>query len=564
MIRFADPSKIAPEILALSPDFMDWPYLTGHFDKLPERFRPVVSESYASKRQGAGQYDANRWIASVGEVVTERGANLSASDDELCRQAKENAKAAAGMLADLAAGQVITPAEIIGKLSEFCQRNGAEAPAVGAKGVTLQGLIARLTDAAWWRRQLRRNVARDIEGVAIGLGMVSNRAGVYASDETCQRHAEQQRRNAKAMQQTEAVNEEGHVFTLAELAEKGIGNPNIRRAELMTRIRGFEDFAKGAGHVGLFYTWTCPSRMHARYSKSGQENPKFDGTTPKAAAQFLGQQWAKARAWLNRRGLYPYGFRVAEPHHDGTPHWHLLLFIAADVAETMTECVRKYALEPDAHELTSAAAIGARFTVVKIDWERGSAAGYIAKYVCKNIDGKKTDGESLGEDFDAAGRDAIEGAARVRAWASCWGIRQFQQIGGPGVTIWRELRRLDDVKQGELFPHWSAADVGNWGRYVETMGGIEVAKKDRPVQVWREVLPGKLNRYGEQAAKEVLGVECAGAGVETRIHEWEIRRAGVKKGKENVQSVRVSVGATVGRVAVPEVPRGWGLGTPTK
>jgi hypothetical protein len=65
--------------------------------------------------------------------------------------------------------------------------------------------------------------------------------------------------------------------------------------------------------------------MRAALSNTCETNPKYDGTTPREAQDYLNSQWKKIRAKLLREDLKPYGFRVVEPQHDGTP---ALAFIA--------------------------------------------------------------------------------------------------------------------------------------------------------------------------------------------------------------------------------------------
>lgn len=420
----------------------------------------------------------------------------------------------------------------------------ANAVAMGAKPLPekmpLQSQVARMMDVHWWRRNLRTETLRTNERIEHGAGHVRRKKEVYVSNHAVKVKRMRAKANADTLDGLEVINELGEVFNLGEVAAGSVSNPKLRRAELMTRCRGFEETAQVMGHEAVFLTITCPSRFH-RFNAQGQPNEKWTGATPRDAQKYLNDVWKKIRAAWKREGFAPYGFRVAEPHHDGCPHWHILLFIEPEHAGWFVP--RRYIADrPDygagaigiagryalAAEPAEPGALRHRFTVERIDPEKGGATGYIAKYICKNIDGLREDGEGMGLDF-ASGKPADIAAARVRTWASAWGIRQFQQIGGPSVTVWREIRRLSNqIKeplQLRLFEGArEAADAANWMAFWLLQGGPAVSPRELKLRpLYKEEEGGK---YGE-AIKRVAGIEGEGEELRTRLHTWTVQRDGL-------------------------------------
>lgn len=514
---------------------------------------------------------ANRYWSraeSMGEALP-----IGAPDDELVAFAERRAQECARV-----ADHRLPAPELRALMANVARRYGLDAP---AEEIADGPAIARMLDPLWWRRAVRRITARDYEGLAIGAGLVHARAGLYCSDAALRRRIGQNARNAETLERVEIENDAGHRFTLAELAKRSTANKRIRRGELMVRIAGFEECAKLAGHVAEFVTITCPSRFHSRTHGDGAANPGYSGATPREAQRYLCGVWSRIRAKLAREGVPVYGFRIAEPHHDGCPHWHLLLFVPADAPAKLRQVVARYAL---ADSPTEPGAARYRVKFEAIDPARGSAAGYVAKYVAKNIDGAY-----VGDDL--FGVPAVESSARVDAWAATWGIRQFQQVGGPPVGLWRELRRIppghvaaaqsealqtaweaaqrrdqtkadaqDNASAVRVRParrgHVEADHPADFAGFVRAWGG-PLAKRTagafRLLRVWHDA-PG---RYGEAVGFKPAGIEARYFGrdglvkrwlwerVESVRHLWRVVRASIGERARRVQEAVAAIRAAV-------------------
>ena len=479
-------------------------------------------------------------LAALLDTVTKAPLPIDATDAQLTilaeRSAAECASAglaksarsmqADGRVLDISVPEITDPKALRARLAWMVVQRGLTPPQIEDD----VQFIRRCVDAAWWRRNLRTVHGRAFEHAAVRLGFVSIRAGAYASNETVARHTASKARNARMLANVTMTNEDGYEASLAELAEKSVSNKAIRRGELMLRMKGCEEIANERGDVGVFVTLTCPSKFHAVLAKSGTVNPNFNGATPREAQKYLMAVWACIRAKNDRDGILPYGFRIAEPHHDGCPHWHILMFCPKDKVTRLTRNINVYALAEDGDE---PGAKRNRVKIIRIEASKGTAAGYIAKYVGKNIDGEHV-GATLDRDgnvvaSDLVGDEIIKPAQRVEAWASTWGIRQFQPIGQPPVTVWRELRRVaaeqvqdapehvraawaacqrervTDMETGEVITEQAAS----YGDYIRAQGGVNQGRAYRigvaaPVEL-------REGRYGLAERPMPKGVYCKAA-----------------------------------------------------
>lgn len=172
-------------------------------------------------------------------------------------------------------------------------------------------------------------------------------------------------------------------------------------------------------------------------AKKGAEKVQFnhnwdaEAFSPKDGQRYLVRIWSKMRTAFKDNSLSVYGMRVVEPHHDGTPHWHMMLFCERKQRQQIIDIMRRYALKEDGDERGAAKN---RFEAKHLN--KGGAASYIAKYIAKNIDGYALDGQI---DHDT-GKPLRDMTAAVTSWASTWRIPQFKAIGIPSMGAYRECR----------------------------------------------------------------------------------------------------------------------------
>ena len=399
----------------------------------------------------------------------------------------------------------------------------------------IPGSLARMLCADWWYRKLWQMRCEWREEQLRAVCLVNRKASPYVSYEAVIHKREQRRKSLEFFQSHELVNADGDTLDMEDVVNASSSNPAHRRNEMMACVKGLELIAEMRGDCAVFYTITCPSRFHATLN-NGRPNPKWTSETVRQSSDYLVDTFAAFRKAMHKAGLRWYGVRVAEPHHDGTVHWHLLCFMRKKDRRTLTALLRKFAIREDRAELGSNT--GPRFKSELINPRKGTPTSYIAKYISKNIDGRGLAKEISKE----TGKSLRDSAEHVSAWASLHRVQQFRFFGIPGRQAYRELRLLagqaaraqGDKKAGapvlenaRLDAVLAAADAGCFATYIMKQGGVLVPRKHHLIRTAYE-LNDEPGNYGDHGIR-IYGIwsPIVEGRICTHAMKWKMVRKAV-------------------------------------
>lgn len=241
-------------------------------------------------------------------------------------------------------------------------------------------------------------------------------------------------------------------------SEKTISLAEVTRSPLATisdkycKARGLENLAAELGYTWIFATATCPPEYHPNPTKG--KNTWSPTTNIRSAHIYLTEHYAAFVKDLSRKDIRLsdgeiFGMRVVEPHKDGCPHWHLVLFCKPTDKTVVTELLRQ-------HFGSSPKSLDLKFedkTAVRGNRNRFSPVNYCLKYMMKTFSGIA---DIAANDVDVGALPkSLRDDARIRisAWKKAIRIRAISFLGIRAQSgLWDALRRLCFQKGCVLTP----------------------------------------------------------------------------------------------------------------
>lgn len=385
---------------------------------------------------------------------------------------------------------------------------------------------SRRESPAWWRRRIRKDIGRGEAHVAAMLGMVGGNSP-FVSHYGFEGWKGMKDRTGKWAEGQAMASPDGKLVPIVDLIADA---REARKSQLYAMTVAMQEHARHLGYEAVFLTLTLPGEWHPNaVNQTTRTTPYDPSLSPWAANRKLRGLWhcvmaACNRATRRRLRVRLFGVSVVEPHKDGTPHLHVMLYVHPDDVARLEGHIGDHFP-------------GERQATIK-RWEQreggASAASYVMKYVMKTLDGEVDAALTDDADADPDGHDSGE---RYAAWASRLGLRRFSLVGLARGTIgrWRAIHRtLDRGETDEPNPLdddpgfrrvRKAMSKGQWRRALVLLGAFcreeEDPESDFTTMPWATRYEVRIDRHGAayKAAAAMVNTRT-GAELVLRPVKW--------------------------------------------
>ena len=323
-------------------------------------------------------------------------------------------------------------------------------------------------------RRLRKQAKAARQHAAAIFGTVGHKDAPYVDTYSHQRWKEREEANARYAEGQVLVTEDGRAIPMTSVLKK---KKSASSAQFYVMCKAMDEHAARQGWAGVYVTVTLPTEFHPnpRGNKAGY-NP---GNSPKRADQELQHRLARMRARMARKDMPTFGIRVFEPHRDGCPHAHLMLYMPEGDIERLDAMLLD--LFPEA---TPGQRVASR--CVRIDTEMSAAPSYLVKHLVSDED-------------------------RVRAWASERGLRRWAMWGTHGIQrVWQCLyqrKQLPTDAPQQVTDANAAIKTRRYADALDALGAVRGCVTPRVRLAYEEV----ETAYGE-IRKAPIGITVEGTG----------------------------------------------------
>lgn len=381
-------------------------------------------------------------------------------------------------------------------------------------------------DRAWWIRRLRREARVARNWYYAALGVVGLKGHVH-----CPKHSlrvwRQRQAAARSFASKRVIVPQGggEPISLAEV-QAAARDGTVARVYCM--MKALSARARARGLVPFFLTMTLPGEWHPNPTEVITVNGKmrrirralWDRKTPRSwttahgpqeADAELQRRWALLRALWQRDGVDPEGFWSREPHEDGCPHQHGVVWVEADKAPAMV--ARMQEVFP-----------GERGCKVdRINEDIARAETYAMYYVLKSFNANPNDyiDPKARPANDNDGEDALGNHEAVRAWACERGLRRFAFIGeAHGLQrVWQTVAGWKEAPADASETMRAAWQAMKEGEFDAALGILAGDGDERPLRLAYEE---RTTRYGEPR-RAVVGLFDAATGEFVRRVAWTVQ-----------------------------------------